>query len=81
MKLRIVQAGDPVLLQVSQPLSTDEIKSASISELIDLMRDTMRDTPGAGLAAPQVGAPIQLAVIEETWQTFGRLHLKPNQFI
>lgn len=65
MKLKIVQAGDPVLRQVSQPLSTDEIKSASISQLIDLMRETMRDTPGVGLAAPQVGAPIQLAVIED----------------
>ncbi|MCU1264382.1 MAG: Peptide deformylase [Acidobacteria bacterium] len=65
MKLKIVQAGDPVLRQQSQSLSADEIKSASIRQLIDLMRETMRDTPGVGLAAPQVGTPIQLAVIED----------------
>jgi len=28
------------------------------------MRDTMQDAPGVGLAAPQVGLPLQLAVIE-----------------
>ncbi len=29
------------------------------------MRETMRDAPGVGLAAPQVALPIQLAVIED----------------
>lgn len=29
------------------------------------MRDTMRNAPGVGLAAPQVGIPLQLAVIED----------------
>jgi peptide deformylase len=33
--------------------------------LIEHMRDTMRDAPGVGLAAPQVGLPIQIAVIED----------------
>src|ERR1700722_10260830 len=29
------------------------------------MRDTMRDAPGVGLAAPQVGMPLRIAVIED----------------
>ena len=29
------------------------------------MRETMRDAPGVGLAAPQVGLDLQLAVIED----------------
>jgi len=29
------------------------------------MRETLRDAPGVGLAAPQVGEPLQLAVIED----------------
>ncbi len=29
------------------------------------MRETMYDAPGVGLAAPQVGLPLQLAVIED----------------
>ena len=65
MKLEIVQAGDPVLRKQSRPLTKEEIGSASIQELIDAMRETMREAPGVGLAAPQIGAPIQLAVIED----------------
>ena len=65
MKLKIVQAGDPVLRKQSRPLTKDEIRSASIQLLIELMRDTMREAPGVGLAAPQIGKSIQLAVIED----------------
>lgn len=65
MKLKIVQAGDPVLRQTARPLSEDEIRSAAIQQLIELMRATMRDAPGVGLAAPQVGESIRLVVIED----------------
>jgi peptide deformylase len=65
MKLKIVQAGDPVLRQESRPLTKDEIASPSIQLLIEMMRETMRAAPGVGLAAPQIGKPIQLAVIED----------------
>lgn len=65
MKLKIVQAGDPVLRKQSRPLTKEEIVSPSIQVLIDLMRDTMRAAPGVGLAAPQIGKSIQLAVIED----------------
>ena len=65
MKLGIVQSGDPVLRKVARPLSVDEIRSVSTKHLIELMRDTMRAAPGVGLAAPQIGESIQLAVIED----------------
>jgi len=65
MKLEIVQAGDPVLRKKSRPLTKEEILSPSIQELIPLMQDTMREAPGVGLAAPQIGQSIQLAVIED----------------
>ncbi len=65
MKLKIVQVGDPVLRQPARPLSADEIRSTSVRQLIELMRETMRDTPGVGLAAPQVGESLRLAVIED----------------
>src|SRR5215211_6650343 len=73
MKLKIVQAGDPVLRKQSRPLTKDEIRSASIQLLIELMRDTMREAPGVGLAAPQVGKSIQLAVIEDRADYLARL--------
>ncbi len=65
MRLKIVQAGEAVLRGRARPLTPDEIGSEVIQRLIRDMRDTMRDAPGVGLAAPQVGIPLQLAVIED----------------
>ena len=65
MKLKIVQAGDPILRKESRVLSKQEISSPSLQQLIELMREAMRDAPGVGLAAPQIGESIQLAVIED----------------
>jgi peptide deformylase len=63
--LPIVQAGDPVLRVPARPLSLDEIQSPTIQQLIADMRETMRAAPGVGLAAPQIGLGLQLAVIED----------------
>ena len=65
MVLDIVQVGDPVLRQPARPLSADEIASPAIAELIANMRETVRAAPGVGLAAPQIGIPLQLAIIED----------------
>jgi len=65
MVSKIVQAGEPVLRNRARLLSANEIRSKFIQELIDRMRETMRDAPGVGLAAPQIGEPLQLAVIED----------------
>jgi peptide deformylase len=65
VRLKIVQTGEPVLRQTARPLTAVEIAHPAIQELIGQMRDTMRDAPGVGLAAPQVGLAIQLAVIED----------------
>ena len=65
MHLKIVQAGDPVLREPAGALTPAEIAGAEIQQLIEMMRETMRDAPGVGLAAPQIGLPLQLAVIED----------------
>ncbi len=65
MVLKIVQVGEPVLRQKARALSAEEIKSDALQQLIDLMHSTMRDAPGVGLAAPQIGLPLQLAVLED----------------
>ncbi len=75
MQLELVQAGDPILRQTARLLSAQEIVSTEIRELIESMRETMRKAPGVGLAAPQVGHSLQLAVIEdraEYTQNFSR---------
>ncbi|HEX8441156.1 peptide deformylase [Archangium sp.] len=65
MVLKIVQAGEPVLRRHARDLTPEEIVSPSVRQLIVLMCDTMRDAPGVGLAAPQVGVDVRLAVIED----------------
>jgi peptide deformylase len=69
-RLKIVQTGDPVLRTAARELTAAEIRSPGIQELIERMRDTMRDAPGVGLAAPQVGESIQLAVVEDREEYF-----------
>jgi peptide deformylase len=59
----VVHHGDPILtagVRVVEEM-TDEIR-----ELIDDLIDTMRrgETPGVGLAAPQLGAPLAVVVAE-----------------
>ena len=66
MRLEIVQVGDPVLRHPARPLSPEEIRAPQVQQLIELMRETMHNAPGVGLAAPQIGLPLQLAVIQDT---------------
>lgn len=63
--LKIVQVGDPILRQDARELSEAEIRGPEIQRLIEAMRETMYDAPGVGLAAPQVGLPLRIAVIED----------------
>ncbi|MCU1255576.1 MAG: Peptide deformylase [Candidatus Angelobacter sp.] len=65
MPLTIVQAGEPVLRKAARALRPNEIRSREIRELIHQMKETMHAAPGVGLAAPQIGQGIQLAVIED----------------
>jgi len=57
----IVQYGHPVLRQKCRPVT--EVDDA-LRELVDDMLETMVDANGVGLAAPQVGEDIRLAVID-----------------
>jgi len=66
MLLKLLQVGEPVLRDRARPLTSEEILSGPIQELISSMHDTLRNAPGVGLAAPQVGVPIQLAIIEDS---------------
>ena len=70
MRLKIVQVGEAVLRQQARPLTVAEIRSPEIQQLIEHMRETMNDAPGVGLAAPQVGMALQLAVIEDKPEYF-----------
>lgn len=63
--LPIVKIGDPILREIAKPLTRNEILSTKTQRLILTMKNTMRHATGIGLAAPQVGIPLQIAVIED----------------
>jgi peptide deformylase len=63
--LKIVQVGEEVLRNRARELTREEILDGETQQLIESMRETMQSAPGVGLAAPQVGLPLRLAVIED----------------
>lgn len=67
MSQEIVQLAEfpDILRGECRALSKEEIKSNEIQALIKKMKEIMRKAPGVGLAAPQIGVNIQLAVIED----------------
>ncbi|CAN4094508.1 unnamed protein product [Withania somnifera] len=62
----IVKAGDPVLHEPTQDVPVGEIGSERIQKIIDEMVKVMRNAPGVGLAAPQIGIPLKIIVLEDT---------------
>ena len=59
--LQIRALPDPALRQRAKRVSKID---DSIQKLIDDMIDTLRASSGVGLAAPQIGVPLRIAVIE-----------------
>lgn len=63
MILPIIGYGDPVLRKVGVSITPDY---PNLKEIIGNMYDTMYNASGVGLAAPQVGMPLRLFVIDTT---------------
>ena len=61
----IVQTGAPVLRARASELAPQFLGSKQLFSLVDLMIDVMRAAPGVGLAAPQIGVPLRVIVLEE----------------
>jgi len=59
--LKVRTLPDPVLRQKAKKVANID---SSIQKLIDDMIDTMRTVHGVGLAAPQIGVSLRIAVIE-----------------
>ena len=68
LKLEIVQAGEPVLRQFARALGPEEICAPELQQTIADMLETLRLAPDVGLAAPQIGLGLQLAIIEDRTQ-------------
>ncbi|MGW1544640.1 peptide deformylase [Streptomyces sp. NPDC002309] len=62
--LPIVAAGDPVLRRPAEPFE-GQLGPALLTRFVDALRVTMHAAPGVGVAAPQVGVPLRIAVVED----------------
>jgi peptide deformylase len=58
---QILTAEEPILRERARKVTHFD---ASLHRLLDDMLETMRDAPGIGLAANQIGVPLQVAIIE-----------------
>jgi peptide deformylase len=62
-RLALSHASDPILRRVAAEVPPDQISTPWMQELFDDMLYTMRRSGGIGLAAPQVGESLRVAVI------------------
>ncbi|GAA3694459.1 peptide deformylase [Zhihengliuella alba] len=60
----VVQLGHPALRAPALPYE-DELDAATLARLLAMMRATMHAAPGVGLAAPQLGLGVRIAVLED----------------
>ncbi len=60
----ILKMGNPLLREVAENFSVEEIKSLETKDLLKDMWDSLEASGGIGLAAPQIGISKQLAVIK-----------------
>nr|WP_260458852.1 peptide deformylase [Actinotalea ferrariae] len=66
LPLPIVQAGHPVLRRPAAPYE-GQLGERLLARLLEAMRVTMLAAPGVGLAAPQVGLGVAIAVVQDEW--------------
>jgi len=64
---RILIYPEDCLKQVAEPVTNFEDPALRI--LVEDMAETMYDAPGVGLAAPQVGVSLRVAITDVNWKT------------
>ena len=72
----IVAAGTPVLRERAAEVGVEMLGTPALRALVADMIDTMRAAPGVGLAAPQIGVPLRVIVLEDREESMA--HLSPE---
>jgi peptide deformylase len=67
-ELPIVQAGAAVLRRRADNVPSSLLATPALRQLVQLMTEVMRNAPGVGLAAPQIGVPLRVFVAEDLEQ-------------
>ena len=76
---KIIRMGHPTLRLIAEPYPRDKIGSPEFNTLIQDMRETLEDSGGIGLAAPQINVSTQIAIIEieDTSTRYGEIQAVP----
>jgi peptide deformylase len=69
----IVQTGAVVLRQRAIEVRPEDIRTPQTQALIERMVAAMRKAPGVGLAAPQLGVPLRIFVVEDKEELMSKL--------
>jgi peptide deformylase len=77
--LPLLQCGETILRQRADPVDPATIGDRDMQRLIARMKATMEAAPGVGLAAPQIGEPIRLAVLQDGPERWSQL--TPDQLL
>lgn len=72
------QFGNPILRAKSKAVSSAFLKTAAFRSLVKKMFFTMHRVHGVGLAAPQIGKPMRMAVIGVKGLRFRRVIINPR---
>jgi peptide deformylase len=76
-KVAIVEAGADVLRDRAGDVPARLFKSQELKDFVRLMLVTMKEAPGVGLAAPQLGVPLRIFVFGDT--DYGTRYLTDNE--
>jgi peptide deformylase len=69
----IVVAGTPVLRERAAEVAPGMLGTEALHALVADMVETMRAAPGVGLAAPQIGVPLRVIVLEDRAESMAHL--------
>ena len=79
MILPIIAYGDPVLRKLGKSIDK---KYPALESLLENMFETMYGAKGIGLAAPQIGLPIRIFIVDATpFKDAEELELKERNFL
>lgn len=62
----ILTYPDPALRQIARPVT--DVHADAVRQLVQDLADSMYDAPGVGLAAPQIGVDLRVAVTDTRWR-------------
>ena len=75
----ILKMGNPLLREVAEDFSVEEIKNSETQLLLEDMWHSLAAAGGIGLAAPQIGISKQLAVIKLTEESDRYLDMEDSE--